>query len=142
MYIIGSTTSDDEIPKITDEVKKYIETEAGIIEKHEEPGKKKLAYLIKKNRTGHYVLVNFDAPSDRLNEIEHKIRTNQNIIRHLITNVDEAMVRMEKDRIAQSKLRPRVKEEVKEKVVTKPERKIEIDLDAEIEKALESKDLK
>lgn len=143
MYIIGSEISDDEIPKITEEVKKGIEAESGIIEKYEEIGKKKLAYPIKKTRTGYYVLINFNAPAERVYEIEHKIQTHQNIIRHLLINMDEALVRMEKDRIAQSQLRPRIaKEELKEKPVPKSDKKIEIDLDAEIEKALESEDLK
>src|SRR3989338_9137540 len=35
MYIVGNDISDDEIPKITAEVKKFIETDGGIVEKYE-----------------------------------------------------------------------------------------------------------
>lgn len=144
MYIIGNQVSDDEVPKVTEEVKKYIESSGGVIEKHEELGKKKLAYPIKKIRNAFYVLDNFSAESDKIGDIEHRIRTSQNIIRHLVVNMDEALERMEKDKAIQAKMKPRIpKPEFKEKpAVPGAERKIQIDLDAEIEKALDSKDLK
>lgn len=150
MYIIGSNVSDDQIPQISDEVKKAIETESGTVEKLEPLGKKKLAYPIKKTKIGDYILVNFTAPSEKINEVEHKIRTNLNIVRHLVINMDKALVRMEKDRVLQAKLKiMRPKEDIPVKPAPagktqtgKSERKIQIDLDAEIEKALESEDLK
>ena len=148
MYIIGASVSDDEIPKVTDEVKKFIEASGGLIEKHEDLGKKKLVYPIKKTRNGNYILDNFSAPSDKINDIEHLIRTNQSIIRHLIVNMDQALLQMEKDRVLQAKLKIRKPvEDVKLAEVRRgPQgrdgKKIQIDLDAEIEKALESKDLK
>lgn len=152
MYIVGSDISDDEIPKITAEVKKFIETDGGIVEKYEELGKKKLAYPIKHTRNGYYVVASFSAPPEKINDIEHKIRTSQNVIRHLIVNMDEGLARMEKDRVLQAKLKlRRPPEEIKEKTAkaeaprlgaAETGKKIEIDLDAEIEKALESEDLK
>lgn len=152
MYIVGNDISDDEIPKITAEVKKFIETDGGIVEKYEELGKKKLAYPIAHTRNGFYIVANFSAPSEKINDIERKIRTSQNVIRHLLINMDEGLVRMEKDRVTQAKLKiKRPVEEVKEKAVEMPKssfaktsegKKIEIDLDAEIEKALDTEDLK
>lgn len=146
MYIIGSNTADDEIPKINDEVKTYIQNDGGILEKFEELGKKKLAYPVKKSKIGHYGLMTFSAPSDKINNIEHRIRTTPTVIRHLIINQDEALVRLEKDRVAQARLklmRPKMetREETEPHHEAKPEKKIKIDLDAEIEKALESEDL-
>lgn len=146
MYIISNNVSDDQVPTVVGEVKQYIETSGGTIEKHEELGKKKLAFPVKKARNAFYVLDNFGADSDKIGAIEHRIRTSQNIIRHLVINMDEAQIRMEKDKAVHAKMKPRVpREEIKEparKYQPKGEGKISIDLDAEIEKALESKDLK
>jgi len=144
MYIVGSHISDDEVPKVADEVKKNIEADAGIIEKHEELGKKKLAYPIKKTRNGFYVVDNFSMPADKINDFEHKIRTSQSIIRHLIVSMDEALIQMEKDRVLQAKhkiTRPVMEEEKGKPTRPGPKsetsgKKIQIDLDAEIEKAL------
>jgi small subunit ribosomal protein S6 len=145
MYIVGSHISDDQVPQVTAEVKKDIQESGGIIEKHEELGKKKLAYPIKKTRNGFYILVTFSAPADKINEIEHKLRTSQSLIRHLTVNIDEDLVRMEKDRVNQAKLkllRPKMEMREETAPAAKAEKKIEIDLDAEIEKALESEELK
>lgn len=140
MYIIGSETADDEIPKIIEELNKFIESRGGLVEKYENLGKKKLAYQIKKSRIGNYVLVNFSAPADKIQEIEHRVLTTLSIIRYLVVNMDDALLRLEKDKLAQAKLKLlRPKEEIKERVAARgPEKQIEIDLDREIEKALES----
>lgn len=150
LYIIGSETADDAAPGVIAEVKKAIETGGGTIEKSEDWGRRKLAYPIKTTKNGYYVLVNFSAPSESVSGIEHKIRTNQAVIRHLIVNMDGAYERMEKDRVLQSKLKPRRPQTPMVEVKPKPTAarrilgegggKISIDLDAEIEKAIGSED--
>src|SRR3989344_3409310 len=118
MYIISNSVADDEVPKITEEVKKYIESNGGVMEKHEELGKKKLAYPIQKTRNAFYVLDNFSAPADKINDIDQRIRTYPNVIRYIIVNMDDALERIEKDKVAQAKLKLRrpPPEEVKTEV--------------------------
>lgn len=147
LYIVGSETADNAVPQVTDEIKKAIETGGGTIEKSEDWGRRKLAYPIKKTKNGYYVVVNFAVPAESVNEIEHKIRTNQSIIRHLIVNMDEALLRMEKDRVIQSQMKPRrpvaakpAEERPAAAVPARP--KPAIDLDAEIEKAIGSEEIK
>ncbi len=65
-------------------------TEAGgTIGKTENWGLRTLAYKIKKNRKGHYVLMNIDAPSDAVLEMERQMRINEDILRYLTLRVDE-----------------------------------------------------
>ena len=144
MYIIGNSVSETDIPEVIEEVKKYITEFGGNILKHEEIGKKKLSYPIKRIRNAYYVLVQFEGEAEKLFETEKRIQTNQEVIRYLILNMDEALVRMENDRKIQSKMKPRREDDTPKPTPTKPkpDKKIEIDLDAEIEKALESEDLK
>ena len=152
MYIIGSHVADDEAAKVVDEVKKYLASAGATIQKHEDLGKKKFAYPIKHMKLGQYLVVNFESSPENVAEFEHKVRTNPAIIRHLILNMEEAAIRQEKDRVVQAKLklmRPKVEKETEyakpkaKSAAPKAEgKKIQIDLDAEIEKALESEDLK
>lgn len=156
MYIIGSQVGDDEIAKLTEEIKKFITDAGGTVDKHEDMGKRKLAYPIKKTRNGNYVLVEFSAQAAKLETIEHRLRTTLPIVRHLLVNMDEALARQEKDRIRQSQMKPRrpadagVPEEAARPAshhpplkTTQPEKKkMTIDLDAEIEKAIGSEDIK
>jgi small subunit ribosomal protein S6 len=56
----------------------------GEITKHDLIGKKRLAYEINKFREGTYVLVNFDATADVVNELERVMKISDEIIRYLI----------------------------------------------------------
>jgi small subunit ribosomal protein S6 len=56
----------------------------GEITKHDLIGKKRLAYEINKFREGTYVLVNFNATADVVNELERVMKISDEIIRYLI----------------------------------------------------------
>ena len=109
MYILASTVSDDQIPSVTEQVKKFV-SDAGATEIEEiQLGKKKLAYPIKKTRNGHYVVMNFDIAAAGINALDAKIRTQDStIIRYLLINLDDHYSRLEKDKVAQAKLPKRI----------------------------------
>lgn len=48
-------------------------------------GRKTLAYPIKKFTEGVYVLFTFNAPKDQINDIDYKIKVNEDLIRYLLT---------------------------------------------------------
>lgn len=105
MYLLGSHVADDEVPKISAQILKFAEDFGGSSIKETQLGKKKLAYPIGKTRNGHYVTVNFTMDTKNINAFDAKIRTQDaSIIRYIIINLDEHLARMEKDRIAQSKI--------------------------------------
>jgi small subunit ribosomal protein S6 len=105
MYLLGSQTADDEVPKISQAILKFAEDFGATEIKEAQLGKKKLAYPIGKTRNGHYVVVNFTMDGKNINTFDAKIRTqDQSIIRYLIVNLDEHLARMAKDKIVQSKI--------------------------------------
>src|SRR5690606_9581913 len=57
--------------------------------KREYWGLRSLAYRIKKNRKGHYMLMNIDAPAAAVAEMERLMRINEDVIRYLTVRVDE-----------------------------------------------------
>lgn len=67
------------------EVEKMIENEKGKLEKKEAWGKKELNYPIKKKQEGLFFLFSFEAPSDKIKEIEKKLRFRDFILRYLLT---------------------------------------------------------
>lgn len=147
MYILASSVSDDQVPQTSKEVEQYVADFGGSNLNHEMLGKKKLAYQIGKTRNGHYGVIRFDMEGKNLATLEAKIRTQKaNIIRHLIVNLDEHLARLEKDRVAQSKIKRRPVEETeapasttdsKPKPTKKPATPVSNEmLDEEIEKAL------
>lgn len=60
----------------------------GEISKTEFCGLRNLAYKIKKNKKGHYVLMNVAAPSAAVQEMERQMRLNEDVLRYLTVKVD------------------------------------------------------
>ena len=60
----------------------------GTVTKQEYWGVRSLTFKIKKNRKGHYVLFNIDAPWAAVAELERQIKLNEDIIRHLTIRVE------------------------------------------------------
>lgn len=154
MYLLGSQVADTEVPAVTAQILKFVSDFGGSEVKETQLGKKKLAYPIKKTRNGHYVVVDFVMDGRKVNDLDAKIRTQENtIVRHMLVNLDEHLKRTEKDKVAQAKLSKRQLEgqaagisteaPVRKEKVAAPLPLVEInqeDLDKKIEAAL-SEDL-
>ena len=105
MYILASSVSDDQVPQVTQDIESYVTDNGGTEIVHEQLGKKKLAYPIKKTRNGHYGVINFTASGNAASKLDAKIRTQKGtVIRHIIVNIDEHLERLEKDKDAQAKM--------------------------------------
>ena len=66
-----------------------IETDGGAIKKREYWGLRPLAYRIKKNRKGHYILLGLDAPSAAVQEMERQLTLNEDVLRFMTVRVEE-----------------------------------------------------
>jgi len=142
MYILSSAIPDSDEPKITKQLTDFIVEAGGEILKVENLGKKKLAYPIKRTRNGMYVLVNFKMPTDKVHELDHKIRVTGGVIRHLVLNLEDSLLRQAKDLEEQKLIRRSRREPLTDKkevaaIPAADRPKIQIDLDKQIEKALE-----
>lgn len=108
MYILGSQVADTEVPAISQRVLKHISDFEGSGVSEQQLGKKKLAYPIKKTRNGFYVVVNFNMETEKINQFDARLRTQEHeIIRYLVVNQDEHIRRIAKDKVAQAKLSKR-----------------------------------
>jgi small subunit ribosomal protein S6 len=61
----------------------------GKVTKTEHWGLKTLAFRMNKNRKGHYVLFNIDAPSAAVLEMERNMRINEDVLRYMSIRVEE-----------------------------------------------------
>ena len=71
------------ITKVTDLIANH-----GTVESTEEWGKKKLAYPIKKQNEGYYVLINFSSNPDFIDELERVYNITDEIIKHIVVKKD------------------------------------------------------
>lgn len=61
----------------------------GKVEKVEELGKKKLAYEIKKNSEGYYIVINFEANPELITELERVYRITDEVIKFMVIKEEE-----------------------------------------------------
>jgi small subunit ribosomal protein S6 len=72
-----------------DQVKNWIETDEGKVQKVDRWGRRKLAYEIEKQREGYYVLMDAEMESRGLDELERNMNLSQNLLRYLIVRKGE-----------------------------------------------------
>ena len=89
VFIARQELSDAQVKTITDEAQGFIKDNDGKILKVENWGLRTLAYIIKKNRKGHYVLIESDTPADAMLEMERNLRLNEDVLRFMTVKLDE-----------------------------------------------------
>ena len=88
MLIARQDISAQAVDALATHLKTIVETEGGKVEKQEYWGLRSLAFRIKKNRKGHYVLLNLDAPAKAVVELERQLKINEDVLRFLTVRVE------------------------------------------------------
>jgi len=78
-----------QVETLVEEFAGVIAANGGQVSKKEFWGLRNIAYRMKKNRKGHYVLLNVDAPAAAVKEFERQMSINEDILRYLTVRVDE-----------------------------------------------------
>ncbi len=73
---------------VLDKVKVWIGEAGGAIDKVDMWGRRRLAYPIKKQREGQYVLFNITMPTTGTMALDQNLRFQEQVIRYMITLVD------------------------------------------------------
>lgn len=73
---------------VIDKIKGWIAEAGGTIDKIDVWGRKRLAYPIKKQREGQYVLFNTSMPNTASTALDQNLRFLEPVIRYMITVVD------------------------------------------------------
>ena len=89
VFIARQEISAAQVDALSDQFTAVLSENGGSVKKKEYWGLKGLAFRIKKNRKGHYVLLNIDAPPAALHEMERQMRINEDILRFMTVRVDE-----------------------------------------------------
>ncbi|MFC1565865.1 30S ribosomal protein S6 [Candidatus Neomarinimicrobiota bacterium] len=96
LYIINPNLEDDRINAIIDEIGNEVSKFKVSIINHNLWGKKRLAYPIKNNKYGTYILLQFSSEQfDFLIEFERSLILNKSIIRHQLVRLDEEPPKVE-----------------------------------------------
>ncbi|MDB5392688.1 MAG: ribosomal protein [Rhodospirillales bacterium] len=88
VFIARQDISSAQAETLAETYSQMIAENGGQVTKTEHWGLKTLAFRMNKNRKGHYVLFNIDAPSAAVLEMERNMRINEDVLRYMSIRVD------------------------------------------------------
>jgi small subunit ribosomal protein S6 len=88
VLIARNDVTQQQVDGIADGIAGQLEADGGAVKKREYWGLRGLAYRIKKNRKGHYVLLGLDANPAFITEMERQLRLNEDILRFMTIRVE------------------------------------------------------
>jgi len=80
----------EQVPAMVERYRGIIETHGGKVHRHEDWGRRQLAYPIEKLAKAHYVLLNSECGQTVLEELEHAFKFNDAVLRHLVVKMKKA----------------------------------------------------
>src|SRR5262249_25343663 len=88
VFIARQEISGAQVDSLADGFAQLIAENGGEVKKREYWGLRNLSYRMKKNRKGHYVLLQVAAPTAAVTELERTMRINEDVLRYLTVRVD------------------------------------------------------
>src|SRR5690349_14691071 len=88
VFIARQDVPATQVETLTNQFAELVTAQGGTVQKEEYWGLRSLTFRIKKNRKGHYTLMNIDAPPAAVKELERTMSINEDIIRYLTVRVD------------------------------------------------------
>ena len=89
LYVIDAGMEDQARSELIAQFGELMTNNGATVETVDEWGKRRLAYPINFKNEGYYVLVNFTAAPEFPRELERNFEINENIMRYLVTRVEE-----------------------------------------------------
>jgi len=89
LYIVRADFDDEKVQDAVKRVNTLIERSGGTAERTNLWGKRKLAYEVKHQKEGAYVLQDFQLEPERVPELEAGLKITEEVLRHLIVRKPE-----------------------------------------------------
>jgi small subunit ribosomal protein S6 len=89
LYIVRADLDDEKVQDAVRRVNTLIQRSGGTAERTNLWGKRKLAYEVKHQKEGSYVLQDFQLDPDRVPELESGLKITEEVLRHLIVRKPE-----------------------------------------------------
>ena len=86
---IRDSASTQQVEELTTQMTGIVAQAGGKVTKTENWGVRSLTYRMNKNRKAHFVLMNIDAPSAAVSEVERQERISEDVIRYLTVRVEQ-----------------------------------------------------
>lgn len=89
VFIARQDIPAQDVHKLADKFTEIFTSAGGKLAKKEYWGLRSLAYEVKKNKKGHYIMLGVEASSDAVAEFERNCKINEDVIKYLTLKVEE-----------------------------------------------------
>lgn len=89
IFVVHPDRTDEEARKVAERVGEVVAREGGQVLKVEEWGKRKLAYEVKKQSKGIYLLMHMAGTGKVVSEVERALRISDDVLKYLTVALDE-----------------------------------------------------
>ena len=90
LCVIVHPDQSEQVPAMLERYQSLITSQGGKVHRVEDWGRRQLAYPIQKLVKAHYLLLNIECGKSTLDELEHAIRYNDAVLRHIIIGMKKA----------------------------------------------------
>ena len=78
-----------QVDALSEKITGLVTENGGSVFKSEYWGLRNLAYRVKKNRKGHYILFDIECEKELISEYDRQMGLNEDVLRHMIVRVEE-----------------------------------------------------
>ena len=89
IFIARQDVSQQQVEALVEQLTTILKDNGGSVSKNEYWGLRNLSFKVKKNRKGHYALMNIDAPHAAVAEMERQMGLNEDVLRFITIRVEE-----------------------------------------------------
>jgi len=89
LYIVHPELQDEEVTTITEKYKEVVEGQGGEVDSVNRWEKRRLAYQVKGQREGIYILMTFKGEQSPVVELDRVFKISEDVMRHLIVRTDD-----------------------------------------------------
>ena len=89
VIIINAALEEEQIESIISKIVENLKTSGAEVIEVDKWGRKRLAYPIQKSKSGYYLLLRYNAPTELISKFERTLRLDENIIRYITILLDK-----------------------------------------------------
>jgi len=103
IFIVRPDVTEEDVDKLIAQMEGVVAGTGGKLEKVEKLGRRRLAYRVRKQREGFYVLFRLQGSGDTVKEFERRLKVIDTVIKYLSVRIDEDLERAEKFKALRAK---------------------------------------
>jgi small subunit ribosomal protein S6 len=88
MFILAPDLEEEAVATATERVRSYVTSRGGEVQSLEPWGRRRLAYPIQRYHEGAYHIAKFSLGPEHADELDHSLKLNEQVIRHMIVRLD------------------------------------------------------